>query len=80
MRRVAILLGAVGVMALGLAAAPAPAQAQEGWWGNPGPRYHEWRERAWRRHEWREHHYWRPWHYRQYGYYVAPYPYYYYGW
>ena len=71
MRRVAMLLSMVGVMALGLAATPAPAQAQDGWWGYSRWRQHEWRERAWRRHEWREHHYWRPQYYR-YGYYYAP--------
>jgi hypothetical protein len=63
MRRVAILLGTVGVMALGLAATPAPAQAHDGWWGHPS-----WREQAWRRHEWRAHHYWHPRYYNQ-GYY-----------
>ena len=69
MRRVAMLLGMVGLMAMGLAATPTPAQAHDGWWG-----YLCWREQAWRRHEWREHHYWRPWNYNQ-GYY-APRPYY----
>jgi hypothetical protein len=63
MRRVAILLGAVGMMALGIAAIPAPAQAQDGWWGYPG-----WRGEAWREHEWRRHHSWRHWYYDQ-GYY-----------
>lgn len=63
MRRVAILLSAVGMMVLGLAATPAPAEAHDGWWGYPG-----WRQQAWREHEWREHHYWRPSYYDQ-GYY-----------
>jgi len=63
MRRIAMLLGMAGVIALGLAATPAQAQ---GWWGGyPGWRehawrHHEWREWAWRHHEWREHHYWHP--------------------
>ena len=64
MRRIAILLGTVGVMALGLAATP--AQAHDGGWG-----YSNWREQAWRQHEWRRHHYWHPGYYNQ-GYY-APY-------
>jgi hypothetical protein len=86
MRRVAIFLGAVGVMALGLAAIPAPAQAQDNWWDPSGQRHHrhhQWREHAWRHHEWREHHHWRPQYYRQYGYYgyyYAPFPYHAPGW
>ena len=69
MRRIALLLGTVGVIALGLAGAPSPAQAQ-GWWGYPSGheqiwREHQRREWAWRRYEWREHHYWHPY---QYGY------------
>jgi hypothetical protein len=35
MRRVAMLLGMVGVIALGLAATPVQAQAQYGWSGIP---------------------------------------------
>ena len=72
MRRVAILLGMVGVIALGLAATP--AQAEDGGWGGSGWRGHEWREHEWREHEWREHE-WRehryqyPWFYSQ-GYYA----------
>ena len=72
MRRVAMLLGMAGVIALGLAATPSQAQAQ-GWWGYPNGqehawreqawREHQWREWAWRRHEWREHHYWHPYQY-----------------
>ena len=69
MRRVAMLLGAVGVAALGLAGSP--AQAQQWGWGYPQSRHeasghdasrygasrdHQSREWAWRRHEWREHH------------------------
>jgi hypothetical protein len=62
MRRVAMLLSMAGVIALGLAATPAPAQAQGGW-GYHNSRQHEWRAHewrgwAWRHHEWREHHYW----------------------
>ena len=62
MRRVAMLLGMAGVIALGLAATPAQAQ---GWWGYPNGheqawREHQWREWAWRHHQWREHHYWHP--------------------
>lgn len=74
MRRIAMLLSMVGVIALGLAATPAPAQAHDGWWGDPNWqaqawREHQWREWAWRRHAWREHHYWHPY---QYGYYGSP--------
>jgi hypothetical protein len=68
MRRIALLLGTVGVTAVGLAGAPSPAQAQ-GWWGYPNGheqvwREHQRRELAWRQHEWREHHYWHPYGYR----------------
>ena len=72
MRRVAMLLGTVGLMALGLAATP--AQAHDGWWGYPNWREQAWRQHEWRQHEWRQHHYWQPWYYNQ-GYY-APRPYY----
>ena len=70
MRRIAMLLGMAGVIALGLATTPAPAQAQNGWWGYPNWHEQAWREHqrrewAWRRYEWREHHYWHPY---QYGY------------
>jgi hypothetical protein len=63
MRRVAMLLGTVGLMALGLAATP--AQARDAGWGYPAShqqawRQHQSREWAWRRHEWRAHHYWHP--------------------
>lgn len=71
MPRVAMLLSLLGLMTVGLAAVPAPAQAQEGWWG-----YSHWRQHEWREHEWRRHHRsWYPWHYR-YSYYT-PYAYYY---
>ena len=66
MRRIALLLGTVGVIAVGLAGAPSQAQA-EGWWGYPNEqvwREHQRRELAWRQHEWREHHYWHPYGYR----------------
>jgi hypothetical protein len=53
MRRIALALAAVGVVALALGGAP--AQAHEGWWGGYQWRQHEWREQAWREHEWREH-------------------------
>jgi len=67
MRRVAMLLGMAGVIALGLAATPSQAQAQ-GWWGYPNGREHAWREHqsrewAWRHHDWRQHHYWHPYGY-----------------
>lgn len=74
MRRVAMILGTVGLMALGIAATPAPAQAHDAGWGYPASREQAWRQHEWRQHEWREHHYWRPWYYNQ-GYY-APRPYY----
>jgi len=71
MRRVAMLLGMAGVIALGLAATPAPAQAQagNGWWGHPTPREQAWRDHqrrewAWRHRAWSQH-YWHPY---QYGY------------
>jgi hypothetical protein len=70
MRRIAVLLGAAGVIALGMAGTPAMAQG----WGDYGWRPHEWREHEWRvrdrmRHEFYEHrlHHWRPW-YHRYGY------------
>lgn len=50
MRRVAMVLGTVGLMALGIAATPAPAQAYDAGWGYPASR-----EQAWRQHEWRQH-------------------------
>ena len=67
MRRIALLLGTVGIIAMGLAGVPSPAQAQ-GWRGYPSGheqvwREHQWREWAWRQHEWREHHYWHPYGY-----------------
>ena len=64
MRRVAMILGTVGLMALGIAATPAPAQARDAGWGYPASR-----EQTWRQHEWRQHHYWHPWSYNQ-GYYA----------
>jgi hypothetical protein len=69
MRRIAMLLGTLGVVTLGLAGTPSQAQAQ-GWWGYPNGREQVWHERqarewAWRHHEWREHHYRQPY---QYGY------------
>lgn len=70
MRRVAMLLSLVGLMALGLAATPAPAQAHDGW------RHHSyWRHYGWQDYSWRRHHYWHPW-YQRYSYYT-PYSYYY---
>jgi hypothetical protein len=60
MRRVAMVLGTVGLMALGIAATPAPAQAYDAGWGYPASR-----EQAWRQHEWRQHHSWQPWSYNQ---------------
>ena len=79
MRRVAILMGTLGLLVLGLAATP--AEAHDGWpgygYGYNGYGYGGWREQAWREHEWRaRHHFWRPWFYRgSYGYapYDAPY-------
>ena len=68
MRRVAMLLGMAGVIALGLAATPSQVQAQ-GWWGGyPNWREHAWREHqardwGWRHHDWRAHHYWHPYRY-----------------
>jgi hypothetical protein len=53
MRRIALALAAVGMLAAA-GIAVSPAQAYEGWWG--GPQRHE---QAWRDHEWREHHIWR---------------------
>jgi hypothetical protein len=65
MRRMAILTGMLGLMALGLAATP--AEAHDGWWG-----YNGWRAQAWREHEWRaQHHFWRPWY--SHGYYGPAY-------
>jgi hypothetical protein len=64
MRRFAMILGTVGLMALGLVATPPPAQAHDAGWGYPASR-----EQAWRQHEWRQHHYWHPWSYNQ-GYYA----------
>ncbi len=66
MRHIALSLAAAGVVALGLTGSPAPAQAQNGYWGYPGWHHsawrdHEARERWWRHHEWRMHHHWHPW-------------------
>ena len=67
MRRVAIVLATVGLIAVGMAATT--ARAYDGWRGYPewrenGWREHEWREREWRRHWWREHHrHWTPGYY-----------------
>lgn len=65
MRRVAMLLGTAGVIALGLAAAPSQAQAQ-GWWGYSNSQEHAWRENQRREWAWRhyQHHYWHPYQYR----------------
>ena len=65
MRRVAMLLGTVGVIALGLAATPVQAQVQNGWSGySDAQRYawrqHEWLEWARQTHDWREYHRWFP--------------------
>ena len=70
MRRVAMLLCMAGVIALGLAATPAPAQAHNGWWGYPTSREQAWREHqsrewVWRHRAWREN---RTWHPYEYGY------------
>jgi hypothetical protein len=69
MRRVAMILGTVGLMALGIAATPAPAQAHDAGWGYPASREQAWRQHEWRQHEWRQHRYWQPWSYNQ-GYYA----------
>jgi hypothetical protein len=71
MRRVTMLLGTAGMIALGLAATP--AQAQNGWWGyRTGPEQ-TWRENQWREYQWRDHHYWRPWYYHH-SYYIPRMP------
>ena len=75
MRRVAMVLATVGLIAVGMAATP--ARAHDGWWGYPesrenGWREHEWRQREWRHHWWREQHrYWNPGYYG-YGSYAPP--------
>ena len=69
MRRVAMILGTVGLMALGIAATPAPAQARDAGWGYPASREQAWRPHESRQHEWRRHRYWQPWSYNQ-GYYA----------
>ena len=43
MRRLAMVLATVGLVAVGMAATP--ARAHDGWWGYP-----EWRENGWREH------------------------------
>lgn len=69
MRRVAMLLGTVGVIALGLAATPVQAQAQYGWSGYSDAQRYPWSDAqryAWRRHQWlewaRQNHGWREYH------------------
>ena len=52
MRRIALVLATVGVIAAGLAAGPAQAHAG---WGDYRWQHQEWREHAWRDREWREH-------------------------
>lgn len=75
MRRVALFLATVGLIAAGMATTQ--ARAHDGWWGYPewrehAWREHEWREREWRHHWWREHHrYWEPGYY-SYGEYAPP--------
>ena len=75
MRRVAMILATVGLIAVGMAATP--ARAHDGLWGYPewrenGWREQEWRQREWRHHWWREHHrYWNPGYY-DYGSYAPP--------
>jgi hypothetical protein len=74
MRRVAMVLATVGLIAVGMATTP--ARAHDGWWGYPEWREHAWREREWREREWRRH-WWREHHYRQpgnygYSYYTPP--------
>lgn len=78
MRRIAIVLsmaGMAGAIALGVAAAPAPARAQDRVLANW--REHVWREHQWRDHEWREHQAWRQYYYNDWysgpdTYYLAP--------
>ena len=67
MRRIALVLATLGVIAVGMAGTP--AQAHEGWWGGhqwreQTWREHQWREQAWREHQWREHQ-WRKHHFAQ---------------
>ena len=82
MRRIATLLAAGAVMAVGLSTTP--ANAHDGWYSNgwhngwqdnrtfrePAWREREWREHAWRGHLWWEHHRWHPGYYQ--GYYAPP--------
>jgi hypothetical protein len=74
MRRIATLLAAATVMAVGLSTAP--ASAHDGWysngWQDNAWREHAWREREWREHAWRRHLWWE--HHRGYpGYYQGSY-------
>ena len=75
MRRVAMVLATVSLIAVGMTATP--ARAHDVWWGYPewrenGWREQEWRQREWRHHWWREHHrYWNPGYYG-YGSYAPP--------
>lgn len=70
MRRVAMVLATIGLVAVGMAVIP--ARANDGWWGYPEWRENGWREHEWRRHWWREHHrYWNPGYYG-YGSYAPP--------
>jgi hypothetical protein len=69
MRRIAALLAAATVVAVGLGIAPANAydgRFAYGWHNDNSRseawREHEWRWRAWYHHEWRVHH-WYPWRY-----------------
>jgi hypothetical protein len=62
MRRVLVLMGAVGVIAWGMAGTPAMAQS----WGYHGWHHHYWHERMWLRHHWdwhgsHHHHHWHSW-------------------
>ena len=82
MRRIATLLAAAAVMAVGLSTAPANAHDgwysygwHNGWQDNRTFREPAWREPEWREHAWRRHLWWE--HYRSYrgydqGYYAPP--------
>jgi hypothetical protein len=63
MRRVAIILGTIGIMALGLAATP--AQAHDRGWGNSNWRQQTWQQNRWQQNQWRQHRYWQPRYYNQ---------------
>jgi len=77
MRRVAIILGTVGIMALGLAATP--AQAHDRGSGYSNWRQQTWQQNRWQQNQWRQQRYWQPRYYNQARYYnqgyYAPYRY-----